>query len=402
MVATNISDPTFANTADAFPYLIVMNETDAVSGKNRKYYLDQTTGLVSGGIIESKIYNTTTREWYTDATTDGNFTSYKSNATGAVTVAFGRIFYLDDGVQPPVKHGVTSSSREMAFLSRPLQEIVANDPNSTIYVFERKTWWERNNAFLTPNNYIVGSSDGNTTISTKVSTSSYNRVRVIDVPSEIIKNSASFLIDNEILSDTTFVWTDTSSSMKNNYTLSVQNLDFKGLMWTVVTATKYEHDAHMDCLKKYDEDVIEAVKLNVDSYLDKAVSSVKTLSTAMKYGVINATAAGGINKGNTQLLMRHLFNEYKSFGFARFYIGWEDNSFEMYGFARADLGNDLYESYSYRPGDTATSENPMREYYRASHGDVTGNTAFKVMSYNCTKRGVDISTYSIHSLTTYL
>jgi hypothetical protein len=275
-----------------------------------------------------------------------------------------------------------------------MQTIVKNDPKALINVFETITDWERNNTNIPPNNYIVASSDPNVPTSIEVSPKNSKRVRVLDTAAVLVRNSSKFILDNMIVTDTTFIWTDSNNA---KYTVSLQNLNFKGVKWAIVVVTEYDGDTSSNCITRYDQDIIEAVKLNVDNYLDVRVLIGKLFTRAYNYGVVSSTvpAAPGVDNSNLQLFLSHIFQQYMGIGIARVYIGFKDNSAVSYGWYRAapkekDKGNDNYESYTFRENGFPNNNDKLRLYYRATNGVVNSDsdppTPFATLNYSVTGR----------------
>lgn len=266
-----------------------------------------------------------------------------------------------------------------------MENIVQTDPSSTIYVFERKTWWERTQNVSSPNYYLIATSDKTPT--SRLNNVTYVRIPVLNTTTVSIKNSAKYIIDNKILTDTSFLWTD-STTLKS-YSVSVQNLDFTGLKWAIVVLSDFSPDANVNCIRKYDEDVLNGVKANIDNYLDYAVSVGSTMKKGLDFGVINATSPPlpGYGNSNVQYYFHHLFRVYNARGFSRVHMGREDNSFLSYGYATGSVGSTLYEAYSFRAPDVA-GQNIMRDFYHTQmwDGNVKDTTPFKNTTYDLKAR----------------
>jgi len=171
-------------------------------------------------------------------------------------------------------------------------------------------------------------------------------------------------------------------------------------MWAIVVVTEYDDDTSSNCITSYDQDVIEAVKLNIDNYLDVRVLIGKLFTRAYNYGFVENTvpAAPGYGDSNLRLYLNHIFQQYMNVGIARVYIGFEDNSFVSYGFARDDKGNDRYESYSFRENGFPNDNDKLRKFYRASNGEVYSPAgSFLETNYSVTARGwyKDGKTYKV-------
>lgn len=365
-----------------------------------KYSLDPVTGKVlsttpctSSTCGAQAPYISTKRPWYTDATVEGNFTDFISATDGILSVAFSQKFKNNDNVDV-----VASMSRPIQNLANPLKKLTEKYPNSIIYVFERISWWERAQNVASPNYYLIAATDGSSVTVRDPLTSKQVRKSVLaDTSSPTVRNSAKYLIDNQLLTDNIILW--------EQNTVAVENYDFRGLEWTIVAVTGYNTNANANCMRKYDEDPILAIKSDTDAYLYNFVRAADAVKKAYDISVIPPDAApntgfpatcDGCDNSNTQLYLRHIYAQYMHAGVTRVYIGWEDNSFMLYGSLREVTGlAKRVESYVYRPANTATSQNPPRNYYRASNGKVESSAPFRSHSYNVTKRNwyIDVKAY---------